>query len=421
MAITNNFYNSLIKKRIVMLHKNRSKNRNQLKFLLVLPAIAVFLMSFNTKEIYINKVAPNKTSNTVLDLNEFEPSNIEINTNITKPMASKIVINKESQVANKALKQDMVAYFIESTFTDTQLDEVIDKFNSHGITLKIKGVKRNNKNEITALKIDAKSKNSSANFSIDNDFAIKTIKITYNVKDDSISIGNTNHLIHDNAYEFVPEDGLFTINKSKKEDTIFVFRRDEKHDGDHHEAKQDEDKIIIKRGDKVLELKKASTNKNTFVFSEGGKKMLELKGNNSKDGKTLHEWKDKDGNIFIHSDGNRDEKIIIKSSKKTLWSDDKDGKVIIESSDNTLWHNDDNDTIAFQTIKKGESKIFISGDNNKALFIIDDKEVSKKEFDKLDTDHIESVNVLKGEAATKLYGDKGKNGVIVVTTKKKKD
>ena len=32
MALTNNFYNSLIKKRIVMLHKNRSKNRNQFHF-----------------------------------------------------------------------------------------------------------------------------------------------------------------------------------------------------------------------------------------------------------------------------------------------------------------------------------------------------------------------------------------------------
>ena len=53
VALTNNFYNSSIKKRIVMLHKNRSHKRNQLKFLLVLPALVLFLMSFNTKEIYI--------------------------------------------------------------------------------------------------------------------------------------------------------------------------------------------------------------------------------------------------------------------------------------------------------------------------------------------------------------------------------
>lgn len=32
LVLTNNFYNSLIKKRIVMLHKNRSNNKNQLNF-----------------------------------------------------------------------------------------------------------------------------------------------------------------------------------------------------------------------------------------------------------------------------------------------------------------------------------------------------------------------------------------------------
>ena len=48
MALANNFFNSLIKKRIVMLHKNKSKQSNQLKMALILPFIAVFLMSFNT-------------------------------------------------------------------------------------------------------------------------------------------------------------------------------------------------------------------------------------------------------------------------------------------------------------------------------------------------------------------------------------
>ena len=36
------------------------------------------------------------------------------------------------------------------------------------------------------------------------------------------------------------------------------------------------------------------------------------------------------------------------------------------------------------------------------------------------TDNIESINVLKGESATALYGEKGKNGVIMITLKKKK-
>jgi len=38
----------------------------------------------------------------------------------------------------------------------------------------------------------------------------------------------------------------------------------------------------------------------------------------------------------------------------------------------------------------------------------------------LDTENIESMNVLKNKNATDKYGDKGKNGVIEITTKKLK-
>ena len=56
--ITNNFYNSQIKKRIIMLHKSKSKKVNIWKYSLVLPILALFLMSFNTKEIFIEKEQP---------------------------------------------------------------------------------------------------------------------------------------------------------------------------------------------------------------------------------------------------------------------------------------------------------------------------------------------------------------------------
>lgn len=55
LALTNNFYNSLIKKRIIMLHKSKSNKLNAWKYVLIIPALAIFLMSFNTKEIYIPK------------------------------------------------------------------------------------------------------------------------------------------------------------------------------------------------------------------------------------------------------------------------------------------------------------------------------------------------------------------------------
>ena len=40
-------------------------------------------------------------------------------------------------------------------------------------------------------------------------------------------------------------------------------------------------------------------------------------------------------------------------------------------------------------------------------------------IDDLNPDEIQSITVLKDKSATELYGEKGKNGVIVVTLKGK--
>lgn len=52
------------------------------------------------------------------------------------------------------------------------------------------------------------------------------------------------------------------------------------------------------------------------------------------------------------------------------------------------------------------------------LYLLDGKEISKSEMDKIDPSIIESINVLKGEKAIEAYGDKGKDGVIEIVTKK---
>ena len=52
------------------------------------------------------------------------------------------------------------------------------------------------------------------------------------------------------------------------------------------------------------------------------------------------------------------------------------------------------------------------------LYFIDGQESTKTESDKLNPDMIESVNVLKGEQATNKYGEKGRNGVVLIIMKK---
>lgn len=55
---------------------------------------------------------------------------------------------------------------------------------------------------------------------------------------------------------------------------------------------------------------------------------------------------------------------------------------------------------------------------NDMLVVIDDRETDMNELNGLDVSKINSVTVLKDDSATKIYGEKAKNGVIVVTMKK---
>ena len=89
----------------------------------------------------------------------------------------------------------------------------------------------------------------------------------------------------------------------------------------------------------------------------------------------------------------------------------------------------------------GSSKVLIRGNNslsgsNQPLFVVDGVPIEGKDFNSTDTqrggggydygnliqdmnpDDIESVSVLKGAAASALYGSRASNGVIMITTKK---
>ena len=55
---------------------------------------------------------------------------------------------------------------------------------------------------------------------------------------------------------------------------------------------------------------------------------------------------------------------------------------------------------------------------NPPLYLVDGKEVPESEFKTLKPENIKEVSVLKDASATAIYGDKGKNGVILITMKK---
>jgi hypothetical protein len=87
-------------------------------------------------------------------------------------------------------------------------------------------------------------------------------------------------------------------------------------------------------------------------------------------------------------------------------------------------------TIESMNVLKGENAIVQYGDEGKngvvliksklpnALYVVNGK-IMNDALKKVYPDDIETINVMKGERATKLYGEAGKNGVIEIVTKNK--
>ena len=70
--------------------------------------------------------------------------------------------------------------------------------------------------------------------------------------------------------------------------------------------------------------------------------------------------------------------------------------------------------------KENNQKAFHFPDGKETpLVVVDGEEISVSSLEKLSSDTFESINVFKGEAAINRFGEKGKNGVLLITTKKK--
>ncbi|WP_299187779.1 M56 family metallopeptidase [uncultured Aquimarina sp.] len=361
-SITNNFYQSLIKKRIVMLNKKESKNQNLWKATIILPLLSLFLWSFNTKtEIQyiqnntsdqatttIEDIVPNETDNIIkkekFPIEKKEVSKKEYPNNNTPNKEKAILSTKfpkqekteenETDVKKEVLaksKKNTIEFVINKKSTKKDLEKIkrILK-NEYDVTVIFSEVKRDNNNEITSISVDVSSKKSNTNFSLSNDSPITPFVLSYDSKEDKINIGQSNNNIW--------------ISKSK---------------GSKHSDTQ------------IIEINSDDDKESIFIV-EGDKKK-KRKVSRKKDGKNT---------IFIETDDNQSHLSFHSDGSKTLFDFDSDS-------------------------------------DKDPLYIIDGKEASKKEVKKLKSDEIQSINVSKGKENVMKYGKKGEDGVIHITTKKK--
>ncbi|ESU26570.1 hypothetical protein FLJC2902T_25430 [Flavobacterium limnosediminis JC2902] len=121
IAITNPFYQSLIKKRIVMLNKNQSDKKNSWKYLVVLPLLAFFMFQFQMRVLAQEKTMP--------------------------------------RTETRQESKKVISVVIDKNTTDAEIKKDAEMLkNEFGVTLKVSKIKRNGNGEITSIKVDFKDK-----------------------------------------------------------------------------------------------------------------------------------------------------------------------------------------------------------------------------------------------------------------------
>ena len=117
--ITNHFYQSLIKKRIIMLNKNLSKKQNLFKFAVIIPVLIFFVMLFQVKVVAQTKYFK-------------EIKNADGSTTVASAIIAELEYTKNS--TNKEMQSDA---------------NILKK--DQNVDLKFSKIKRNSKGEITAI------------------------------------------------------------------------------------------------------------------------------------------------------------------------------------------------------------------------------------------------------------------------------
>lgn len=428
-ALTNSFYQSFIKKRIVMLNnKSNSANQNW-KTALIFPVLLAFLFLFNVKT--------------------------EAQVNVKNENLSEVSSKRVSGTISK-----------ESG--ESSLNFIKEVFENENIQLDFKDIQRSKEGYITSITIDLlnKSTNTTSNFTKNDPDGIKQFEIyvedgetgfadvsasaekgkfsrniisevgenplyiinnkeftTDELEGKTIAIENYEFLNPENAkekYGDKAKDGLFLISEGKIIDDV----NSEIKEIDKQNKKTKRTFIQVKKGDKPS-IWEVSNNPEKKL--DGGKVKVTVSSSSSATGDVKGEpiyvlngeLVEKTTVNGIDENSIHDIKVLKGDNAVAIYGNAaKDGAILITSK-------------AFATKMTG--KAISSGDKEKTKILLNDnKSVKQKplivlngkeqkknfDFNSIDPDDIESINVLKGEDAIKKYGKAAKDGVIIISTEK---
>jgi beta-lactamase regulating signal transducer with metallopeptidase domain len=370
LPITNHFYQSLIKKRIVMLNKNQSNKRNLWKYSLILPVLSTFMLLFQ-----VETVAQVK-----------EEKSYAVSTNFSST--------------------------ITKNTTDQELKEIEKTFSNKNRKLTISDVNRNKKGEINEIKLFFDTGKTyhrvlhrRSNKSIDD--------IQIFVKTDDKGIENCDFIETD--------DKLKAFMESSNEEDFVVLATQPSYiftNEDSFSHRESINKKIVNKNSKA-----------TFYFDDkeiSKNEALKIKGNLiveifeiSPNSLSINKYgeKGKNGVVLINSKVLQKNPVELRFSKNEANKFSENKNVEDNQEKNyysvTRRYSETGELIPFEKVKKNERV-----DYKKAMFIYDGKEINREDFEKIDASIIARMSVLKFENAIEKYGEKGKNGVIEIKSDK---
>ncbi len=339
LALTSSFYQSLIKKRIQMLQKSKSSNIMYLKFGIILPLLAAFVMNFNTE------IVAQRMSTAI----------------------EEVEIDEEMEV-------------IDKDFSKSDLENLKANLLKQGIDMKYKKLKYNDANEIIGIELTvSNNQGNRAKLSQSSDEPIAPISIRYDRKNGTLALGNMTglHDVHVTVLEDVLEDvheGLREVHKEIRKEIII--------------DKNGEKEVIIIGGDGA----------NHFTHEDVDVKVMS------------------DGNVWVSDSG---DSTKIKQIKVIEIDEDSPGATKIMIKKGEPGEEDIEVKIKTASGDHGENDfMFITDGDDKPLIIMDGKELPDGKMEDLDHENIETIEVLKGSKAVEKYGEKARDGVVIITSKK---
>lgn len=445
IQFANSYSASEIKSRILQLNSKKSTNMKKLKFLLATPALIAFFALFQ-----VETVAQIKET---IEVQEMEETSFLVRENFTKDDFAKL---------SKKLKDD---FGIDFSVSNLKYDN--NKIKSLDYTIRNKDLKIStsetatdkniepfliivNLNGNEPFRVEKYSAKPTYAYTVDNEVEPNFVITDDEWKDHSWvnKISKNQRVIYVIDGKKSSKGAAYTLNP--KDILSINVHRDQKTKAKFNEAV---DNVVIIKTKKIKDVTNLKKDLDLLLSDRKAFDRIAAKYPIYVDGvlltkKQLKNFDTKTIRSMSVDENVTEVKLTTKKSETETFffkiadddSDKPSNKILIngkESTEEELTNHinkinqqkrdslSSSNKIQIQKINHKDTHVIIKGigssSNDKIVYIVDGKEINPGDFRKIHPGDIERIDVLKDQKAIEKYGDKAKDGVLLITTKAKKE